>query len=617
MCGIAGITNSDQAIDLAIESMHHRGPDAINAWQNTQVALGHVRLSILDPGPRSNQPMHSHSDKSVIVYNGEVYNHRQLARKWQLNLKTTSDTEVVLEGFEKYGVDILPQLEGMFSFAVFNKESGEICVARDSVGIKPLYYFYLGNQLGFASELKGIIPVFPAPLVISKLAVDRYLTKGFIPAPLSIYEHIFKLMPGHYLLQSKNGELTRRAYTNFDSQIDAYVEKNERKVKDKLRSLLMESVSAQLMSDVPYGSFLSGGIDSSIVSAVAAHFSPKINTFSIGIKDNPVNELPYARQVANHIGATHHELVIDERMALEKVYQIGQTYDEPYADSSAMPTLLLSEFASRHIKMALSGDGGDELFMGYGMYDWANRLSSGPIKALRHPLATLLKWHGKNPKAVDLLNFDDDADVTNHVFSQEMRLFSEREKRSIYRHSLAEDRHSADLKRILSPRERQSFFDLKSYLPDDLLVKVDRASMRYGLEVRVPLLNERLVNFALNIDEQLKLRHGQKKYIIKQVLYDFVPKAIFDRPKWGFSIPLVKWLADDLAFLVNDYLNETVVEEFGLVKFAEVKTLTERFKAGEKHLYNRVWLLVVLHQWLLEVHLKWKRPAVNQVCCTG
>ena len=613
MCGIAGITNSDQAIELAIESMRHRGPDAINAWQNAQVALGHVRLSILDPGSRSNQPMHSRSGKSVIVYNGEIYNHRRLARKWQLNLKTTSDTEVVLEGFEKYGVDILPQLEGMFTFAIFNQESGEICIARDSVGIKPLYYFYLDNKLGFASELKGIIPVFPLPFVISKLAVDRYLTKGFIPAPLSIYEHIFKLMPGHYLLQDKNGELTRRAFANFDKQIEAHVEKNERQVKESLRTLLMDYVSSQLMSDVPYGSFLSGGIDSSIVSAIAAHHSPGINTFSIGIKDNPVNELPYARQVADHIGTTHHELMIDERMALEKVYQIAQTYDEPYADSSAIPTLLLSEFASRHIKMALSGDGGDELFMGYGMYDWADRLNSGPIKTFRHPLAALLKWHGKNPKAVDLLSFDGQVNVTNHVFSQEMRLFSEREKQSIYRYSLAEDHHNTHLKRTLSPREKQSFFDLKSYLPDDLLVKVDRASMRYGLEVRVPLLNERLVNFALNIDEQLKLKHGQKKYIIKQVLYDFVPKAIFDRPKWGFSIPLVKWLYDDLSFLVRDYLNETVVEEFGLVKFDEVKELTKRFQAGEEHLYNRVWLLVVLHQWLLEVHQKWKSAAVNPV----
>lgn len=613
MCGIAGITNSNEAVELAIDPMRHRGPDATNVWQNAQVALAHVRLSILDPSPRSNQPMHSCSGKSVIVYNGEVYNHRQLAKKWQLNLQTTSDTEVVLEGFEKYGVDILPQLEGMFAFAIYNKESGEICVVRDSVGIKPLYYFFANNQLGFASELKGIIPVFPLPLVISKLAVDRYLTKGFIPAPLSIYEHIFKLMPGHYLLQDKNGELTRRAYANFDKQIEARTEKNERYVKENLRTLLMDSVSSQLMSDVPYGSFLSGGIDSSIVSAIAAHHSPGINTFAIGIKDNPVNELPYARQVAAHIGATHHELMIDERMALEKVYQIAQTYDEPYADSSAIPTLLLSEFASRHIKMALSGDGGDELFMGYGMYDWAGRLSSGPIKTFRHPLAALLKWHGKNPKAVDLLSFDDQVNVTNHVFSQEMRLFSEREKQSIYRYALAEDRYNADLKRTLSPREKQSFFDLKSYLPDDLLVKVDRASMRYGLEVRVPLLNERLVNFALNIDEQLKLKHGQKKYIIKQVLYDFVPKAIFDRPKWGFSIPLVKWLYDDLSFLVDDYLNETIVEEFGLVQFDEVKELTKRFQAGEKHLYNRVWLLVVLHQWLLEVHQKWKRAAVNPV----
>lgn len=613
MCGIAGVTNSNEAVELAIRPMRHRGPDASNVWQNAQVALGHVRLSILDPSPRSNQPMHSGSGKSVIVYNGEVYNHRELARKWRLNLQTTSDTEVVLEGFEKYGVDILPQLEGMFAFAIYNKESGEICVVRDRVGIKPLYYFFLDNQFGFASELKGIIPVFPLPLVISKLAVDRYLTKGYIPAPLSIYEHIFKLMPGHYLLQGKNGELTRRAYANFDKQIEAHVEKNERQVKENLRTLLMDSVCAQLMSDVPYGSFLSGGIDSSIVSAIAAHCSPKINTFSIGIKDNPVNELPYARQVADHIGATHHELVIDERMALEKVYQIAQTYDEPYADSSAIPTLLLSEFASRHIKMALSGDGGDELFMGYGMYDWANRLNSGPIKTFRQPLAALLKWHGKNPKAVDLLSFDNHIDVANHIFSQEMRLFSEREKQSIYRYSQAEDHYNADLMRTLSPREKQSFFDLKNYLPDDLLVKVDRASMRYGLEVRVPLLNERLVKFALNVDENLKVRHRQKKYIIKQVLYDFVPKAIFDRPKWGFSIPLVKWLYDDLSFLVDDYLNETVVEEFGLVKFDEVKELVKRFQAGEKHLYNRVWLLVVLHQWLLEVHQKWHRAAVNPV----
>jgi asparagine synthase (glutamine-hydrolysing) len=364
---------------------------------------------------------------------------------------------------------------------------------------------------------------------------------------------------------------------------------------------MLDSVGKRLMSDVPFGTFLSGGIDSSLVTALAqANSNEPIKTFSIGSVEKKYNESDFARAVATHLGTEHYEYTITEKDALDLVEDIPDWYDEPYADSSAIPTMLVSQMARKEVTMTLSGDGGDELFMGYGAYNWAYRLNKPHFKALRKPLSAVLNLGSDHKKrASKVFNWSDQSTLPSHIFSQEQYLFSQAEiNRLVVRKedSAPKDQY-VDLSRKLDPAEVQAFYDLRYYLKDDLLTKVDRASMRYSLETRVPILDHRVVEFALNLSPTLKTKDGEMKYLLKQVLYRHVPKEIFDRPKWGFSIPLVKWLNGELSYLIDDYLSKANVESCGFVKWPEVARLIRLYRGGQSHLYNRLWLLIMLHMW--------------------
>ena len=610
MCGIAGFLNRTSVSPLTEDMLRsmttclaHRGPDADGFYFDRKVGLGHRRLSILDLSSAANQPMFSHNERYVTVFNGEVYNFQEIRDRLSLQTRTTSDTEVLLEAFVRLGPAFVQELNGMFAIAIYDKITGQLDVFRDRLGKKPVYYYLDANTFGFASELKSLVNLAPIRqrLTIDKDAVQQFLYLGYIPRPLSIYKEIRKMDSGTHIRVTAT-DFAERRYWKLEEQLTPQLLSDEVEAKRQLHELLLSSVRYRMIADVPFGTFLSGGIDSSLVTAIAQQVSPTpVKTFSIGFDSAKHNESGYAAAVAQHLGTDHHSFTVTEREARASMAELATIYDEPYADSSAVPTLLVSRLARQHVTMALSGDGGDELFHGYGMYTWANRLAKGGMNLLRHPARLVLQQLSSRYKRVaDLLDYPTTERLRSHIFSQEQYLFKEKEIAQLLvpnLHGLPALPEQWPTPRSLTPAEQQAIFDMQYYLQDDLLVKVDRASMRYSLETRGPLLDYRIAEFALNLDPALKVKNGVSKYLLKQVLYDYVPAHIFDRPKWGFSIPLGTWLKNDLHYLIDEYLKPSVLEQAGFVRSEVVRNLVQRFEAGEEHLYNRVWLLIVLHQW--------------------
>jgi asparagine synthase (glutamine-hydrolysing) len=614
MCGVSGfysfnISISKECIVRMTEVLKHRGPDASNVYfdEVSGIGLGHNRLSILDLSNAANQPFYSRDNRYVIIYNGEVYNFQEIAAELQIPLRTTSDTEVILEAFIKWGPEFVNKLNGMFAFSIYDTQSKKMYLYRDRMGIKPIYYFFDGENFAFASELKSLVAL-SFKFTLNKQAISLFLYQGYIPRPHTIYNEVYKMESGTYFIIEK-GTIEKKKYWDLDDKLEPAVITDYKVAKAKLKELVLSSVKYRMISDVPFGTFLSGGIDSSLVTAAAQASSPNpVKTFSIAFDNAKYNEASHARAVAAHLGTNHHEFTVTYKEAMEQVAKLTDIYDEPFADSSAIPTLMVAALARKHVTMTLSGDGGDELFLGYGMYQWANRLNNPVVKAFRKPIAAVLSAMGNRyERASTLFHYEQESDIKSHIFSQEQYLFSKQEISQLMTESYLMPLEGLDekksLKRELHVVEEQALYDMKFYLQDDLLVKVDRATMHQSLETRVPLLDYRIVEFALNLDMQLKLNNGVSKFLLKEVLYDFVPKPIFNRPKWGFSVPLGSWLKKDLKYLVDDYLSERVVNKHNVVKFSYVKNLKENFLGGKDFLYNRVWLLIVLHSWL-EKHNK-------------
>lgn len=634
MCGIAGFYSvkgefKEEDVQNMIDSIRHRGPDAEGIFFDGVCGLGHRRLSIIDLSDRASQPMFSSDNRYVIIYNGEVYNFNEVGAKLGMTptdrktvkLKSSSDTEVILEAFAANGPNFVHELNGMFAFAIYDTLNSELYIYRDRLGIKPLYFYWDGVNCAFASELKALLKLKQIKFEIDHDAINKFLHLGYIPAPLSIYKNVFKLKSGSWLKINKEG-LEIRKYWNLTSKISTHVITETDQAMVKLSDLLISSVQYQLKSDVPFGVFLSGGIDSSLITAQAVMLSSvKVNTFSIGFEENSHNESEYAKAVARYLGTSHHEFIISYKDALNLIDSITDTYDEPFSDSSCIPTMLVSKLARDYVTVTLSGEGGDELFLGYGAYKWAHYLNNPLIKAMRKPAAAVLnKMSSRYQRVGRLLNYESDSNVMSHIFSQEQYLFSESEVYNLinpeFRSTADEvqgkpfesvlrstyDRHARGGpigvgERKLKAIELQALYDLENYLQDDLLTKVDRASMKYSLETRVPYLDHRMVEFALNLSPNLKYHNGTFKYILKKVLYQYVPKQFFDRPKQGFAIPLNKWLKTSLRYLIDDYLSEAVINKYKVLNYQEVKKLKEEYLNGNDFLYNRIWLIIVLHMW--------------------
>jgi asparagine synthase (glutamine-hydrolysing) len=619
MCGISGFISTKNKFNKAdllqmTSCLKHRGPDADGLFMDEggQTGLGHRRLSILDLSDAANQPMFSSCGRYVIVFNGEVYNFKEIAASLKqqnasLQFNTASDTEVVLQAFIQKGTSVFSELNGMFAFAIYDKQQRRLTVGRDHIGIKPLFYYWDGESFVFASELKAFGGLRQLKRKVNEQAISQFLHLGYIPEPLTIYHNIYKFPSGHFLeIVPQDVSLQVKPFWKVEDKIGVDVLKNENQAKDELRRLLFDSVEKQLVSDVPIGTFLSGGIDSSLVTAIASKVSPgKVKTFNIGFEEGLFDESGYAASVANHLNTEHYTSKVKEKDVLELVPDLLNVYDEPFADSSAFPTMLVSKLARQHVTVALSGDGGDELFLGYGMYNWAKRLNNPLLKLFRKPIKRGLSVMNERYKRVaGVLDYTESGHLKSHIFSQEQKFFSGKELAGLLRihdkPDYAELNRPLKTIRSLDAYEQQSFWDLTHYLKDDLLVKVDRASMKYSLESRVPLLDFRLVEFALNLDAGLKHRPGVTKFLLKEILYELVPKAIFDRPKRGFAIPLHKWLKGDLKFLMDKYTSKAIIEAYAIVNNEQVTLLKERYRSGENYLYNRVWAIILLHWWLEE-----------------
>jgi asparagine synthase (glutamine-hydrolysing) len=612
MCGIAGIVSFNESIDDAImprmlSAIKHRGPDYDAIENYGHVAFAHARLSIIDLSESANQPFHSVDEQYCIVYNGEIYNFQDIKKQLlsfnpKLEFKSNSDTEIIIETYKCFGIEAFNMFNGMFAFCLYDKVKGEVILCRDRIGVKPLFYYFDNQVLYFSSELNAISNILNYPLQVDTKALLSYLNLGFTPNDNSIYFGIKKLLPGHVLKFNKNGSEICSFWT-IKNNVKKVVHNDYRSVKAELKHLVEDAVSLNLISDVPVGVFLSGGMDSSLVAAIAklkTHNS--LNTFSIGFEQTKFNELQHAEKVAKHINSNHHEFVFSSSLAAEFVLEAIDASGEPFADSSILPTFLVSKLARPFVKTVLVGDGNDELFMGYGIYNWAERTNKSWVNLISPLIKQYYRFNfnKNNQRYQYYFELNNYLNKQQKLFSAEQNFFSQTEivkyfylKSQNFKHS-----ESENYGRNLTAKELQAIYDISTYLPSDLLVKTDRTSMSHGLEVRVPLLDHRLVEFALNIDQKFKTQSGIGKIIIKDLLNDYFPMGYFDRPKWGFSVPLADWLKSDLQFLIHDYLNIHIITRFNIVNWNYVQQLIKRFMDGDTNLDKRLWQLIVLHRWL-------------------
>lgn len=617
MCGIVGVYSKAGADRGAVESMtsyvSHRGPDAQGTYISGPFGLGHTRLSIIDLSTGANQPFHCQDGRYVMVFNGEIYNYQDvrtaLLAERDITFRTHSDTEVVLEAFIQWGVKMVDRLEGMFAIGIIDQQERKLYLFRDRAGKKPLYYYQSQGVFAFASEIKSLLryPEVARSKQMNRNVIATFLHLGYIPEPYTIYTDIYKFPAGSWGVFDERTPLQIEPYWRITDRLTPAEHTGPKSAIDGLETLLDDAVQKRLISDVSLGAFLSGGTDSSLITALASRkVSTPLRTFSIGFSESKFDESRYAREVAQHLGTDHTAYILSEREAVDLVEVYLRHFDEPFADTSAIPTMLVSQLARRDVTVALTGDGGDELFQGYGAYTWANRLDRGWWSGLSAPLRMALQISGQSrlQRVAHLLSPVAVGGMRSHIFSQEQYFFEQDEVRdSLLSNAgdfVAFEYNDPPQAARFTPAEKQALFDFQYYLKDDLLVKVDRASMHYALECRSPLLDHRVVEYAFSLDYSFKVRHGQTKWILKQLLRRYIPDVLVDRPKWGFSVPLANWLRGDLRYLVDTFLSDAMVEEAGLFNVNYVRSLRESFFAGKDYLYNRLWVIIVLHKWWKE-----------------
>ena len=646
MCGIAGfIANSQNKLELKsiakkmVDMIGHRGPDDTGIWvdESSQVVFGHKRLSILDLSMAGHQPMHSKCCRYSIVFNGEIYNHNHIRNKLQevneqlLEWNGHSDTETLLAAFESWGIEkTLNECVGMFAFALWDKEAGTLTLARDRLGEKPLYYGWQGNTFMFASELKALKVHPDFTCEIDRNSLTLFLRYNYVPAPYSIYKGISKLPSGSYVqLSINNKELTSvtpywsLSEVAFNGQSKP-LNCNDDEAVSLLENCLGSAVEEQLISDVPLGAFLSGGIDSSlIVSLMKARSSQPVKTFTIGFDDSDYNEAIYAKAVAKHLGTEHSELYISPQDALDVIPQLPLTYDEPFADSSQIPTFLVAKMASSNVKVALSGDGGDELFGGYNRYIWSrsirNKTNWMPKSALQILGLSLGKisaptWDKINNSFSGLLPSQYKVTQMGDKVHKVARQLAVKSDFDLYRGLVSQWQNPADVvigghepdlqiisesseKMFKDIEHRMMFMDTSTYLPDDILCKVDRASMGVSLEARVPLLNHNVVELAWQMPLHMKIRDGQSKWVLRELLYRHIPKKLIDRPKQGFALPIDAWLRGPLREWAESLLEETRLKNEGFFHPRPIRIAWEEHLKGN-NMHNQLWGILMFQAWL-------------------
>jgi asparagine synthase (glutamine-hydrolysing) len=639
MCGVAGFLGRkiDGSVDLAARmasALHQRGPDNSDVWVDdvSGIALAHSRLAILDLSPSGHQPMASATGRFTLTFNGEIYNHLEIrSRISDYAWRGHSDTESLLSAFERWGIEAtLESISGMFAFALWDHEKRVLTLARDRMGEKPLYYGWQGNTFLFGSELKSlkVHPAFNAE--INRDALTLLLRHNAIPSPHSIYKNIHKLPPGTFLqIQLGRKDAQPKAYWSTraavaSGQRNPFVG-NDREALYELERLLGQAVAGQMIADVPLGAFLSGGVDSSaVVALMQAQSARPVRTFTIGFHEAGYNEAEHARAVAAHLGTEHTELYVTAEQAMAVIPRLPQLYDEPFADSSQIPTFLVSELARRHVTVSLSGDGGDELFGGYNRYFWAvniwKRIGWAPLP-LRAALAGALTmlppaawnsafsglarflpagWRYANPgdklhKLAEILAVRSPEEIYLGLVSHWKRpaevVLGAHEPATI----LTDPKQWADLPDFES---RMMYLDQMTYLPDDILTKVDRAAMGVSLETRVPMLDHRVVEFAWSLPLSMKIRHGQGKWLLRQLLYQYVPSRLIERPKMGFGIPVDVWLRGPLKDWAEGLLDENRLRREGYFHPGPIRQKWAEHLAGRRNWSYYLWDVLMFQAWL-------------------
>jgi len=632
MCGIAGFVdfnkNSNREILVSItDTLNHRGPDgsgySIFENDNNQVGLGHRRLSIIDLSEGGSQPMKF--EHLEIIYNGEIYNYKEIKNELILlghSFTGQSDTEVLLHSYFQWGKQCSLKFIGMFAFVIYDSVKKELICSRDRAGVKPFFYYWNDGLFLFASELKALHkhPAFKKH--IDRNAVAAFIQYGNIPAPHCIFKNCYKLKPAHSLIFAldKKQFFVEKYWDVYDAYNQPKVTIPFEEAKTETEKILKSAFEFRMVSDVPVGVFLSGGYDSTCLTAILQKDrTEKLKTYTIGVEDIGLDEAPYAKEIANHLGTDHHEYYCTEKDVLQLIPDLPYYYDEPFADPSALPTTLVSKMARKEVTVALSADAGDEVFAGYNRYDYllrysktlnllpgiARKSASGIMNAIPADKIPILNkkynFHNRYEKLKQLLK---DPSPKNMMLSMS-RQYDESQLKKLFTHSF-ENLETAylgdDLKAdYYSPLAYMMAIDYQTYLPDDILQKVDRASMSVSLEAREPFLDQRIIEWAARLPDHYKYFKGTKKYILKEIVHQYIPKKMLDRPKMGFSIPLETWLMRDLKDQVIYYLADERISKQDLFDPASIKVLQRDFFSGKKEFALKIWYLLMFQMW----HEQW------------
>jgi asparagine synthase (glutamine-hydrolysing) len=614
MCGIAGIVYlkterkvSQSVLKQMTDAIQHRGPDDEGFYCNENVGLGFRRLSIIDLNT-GHQPLLNEDENISIIFNGEIYNYqeqRELLKKKGYRFRTATDTEVILHLYEEYGADCVKHLRGMFAFAIWDNNKKQLFCARDRFGIKPFYYYIDNEKFVFASEIKAIVKVAGVNKDISTAAIDSYFAYGYITGSSSIYNNIKKIQPAHTLLLSYNNNFRINTVSYWSMNFEPDYVKTEKQWMEEIEECLFDAVKLHMISDVPIGAFLSGGIDSSsVVAMMARHSSKPIKTFSIGFKEKKFNELQYAREIAEKYNCEYHERIVEPE-SINLLPKLVAAYDEPFADSSAIPTYYVSKFAKEHAVVVLSGDGGDELFAGYNSYPYFNKISKygfsypGLNKLVWGNLNKLIPVGGKAKNLTYFLSGNRKYAGAQSVFwtkADRKKLLSDDMYHNKIDSELIKEAHLVNSKYDLITSLQK--MDMQTYMVDDILTKLDRASMMNSIEARVPLLDHKFAELSFKIPWQLKLKGDNQKYILKKAMAKYLPDSILSHPKQGFAVPLSVWFKNDLKDYINDTLLSSNAQYSTYLDKKYVHKIINNNRTTSRDLSVQIWSLLFFEEWV-------------------
>lgn len=613
MCGIAGIVNfNSKALEhgdlkFMAAAMAHRGPDGEGFFINENVGLTHRRLAIIDPLD-GHQPFIDEESGLVVVYNGEIYNYIEIREelKNSYNFRTNSDTEVLIKAFAKWGISCLEKFRGMFAFALYDKSNQKILLVRDRLGIKPLYYCRnFNSNFFFASELSSL--KVAGLNEIDTTSIADYFRWQYVPTPKSIYKNIYKLEPGHYIeLDLCNGNLKKECYWKLKlNTVDTI---SEEEWLERLNNELDEVIRIYVRSDVPFGAFLSGGVDSSLITALMSRrLDIPVKTFSIGFDEKEHSELPYAGKAARILGCDHYEKVVSSKAAIDILEKIVRHFGEPFADSSAVPTWYVSQMTADKVKMVLSGDGGDELFGGYWSYLETFTEDRYPF-IFRKYISNIISLIAKGSNYAERLAYYKLSSLERHIKQRE--IFNQEELSALLNYQPDTDWPYMDILSGVDKKfdniSRYQFLDVRSYMLDDILTKVDRMSMANSLEVRVPLLDHKIVElaFQMPLSVKLSLKDGRirTKHILKRSAERFFTPEFLDRPKMGFGIPIVEWCQVDLKDNIEERFSDKNSAIYQFVNYIAVQTILNDFYSGKSSLVAKLWVLLMFDIWMKSIN---------------